>query len=201
MGRKEAIEDGIEFWFDHRYYYKVPCDVCGTKVIRGNYGRRLPCICDSCKAKKQQHKKEIEKAWFDVIEEKGEHRYNKALDAIQKQVKDFSKYETAARIARKAQDKYGSVPEAMVAVELIKLGYRFIPQQKIKKYRVDFFIPDIPMIIEVDGEIYHSKQTNREAEIQFAVGFGVKILHVPAELIANDIQKLGALIDKRIKMP
>ena len=210
MGKAEAIEDGIEFYDDPndpdlgylgKTIYLVPCSVCGNKKKVVKYGRNVNYVCDVCKAKKEYAKKKIADSWFEVIEEKGERRYNKALDNIQSQVKNFKPYERAAEIARKAQGKYGSVPEAMVAVELARLGYAFVPQQKIGRYRVDFYIPKIPMIIEVDGEVFHHKRTNREAEIQIMVGFETKMLSVPAELIEKDIQKLGDLIKKRIDMP
>lgn len=210
MGKREAIADGIEFYYDtHRAarghngvtVYKVNCEVCGEPMEVINYGRGLTYICDKCKAKKAQHKKEVEKAWFDVIETKGERRYNKALDKIQNQVKDFSEYDKAIRIARKAQDKYGSVPEAMVAVELIRLGYSFVPQQKIGRYHVDFYIPKIKTVIEVDGAIFHEhrQEGERDIKIRQTLGWSTAIIHIPAEWISKHIQRLGETIDKMIK--
>ena len=99
--------------------------------------------------------------------------------------------------ARMAQEKYGSVPEAMVAIELLRLGYRVIAQQKINKYRVDFYLPDDKIVIEVDGELYHSKKkhSDREAIIQLTLGWDAQIIHIPAELISNDIRKLKKCIE------
>lgn len=211
MGRNEAIADGIEFYWDpHRgarggtgvYVYKVKCEVCGAPTEAINYGRMMHYRCPKCKAKRERHKKEVETAWFEVIEEKGERRFNKALDKIQAQVKDFTEYEKPARLARKAQDKYGSVPEAMVAVELLRLGYPFIPQKRIGQYRVDFYIPKLKAVVEVDGKIFHGGPLNeREARINMAIGWNNKIIHVPAERIEKDIQKLGAIINAIINKP
>lgn len=91
---------------------------------------------------------------------------------------------------------YGSIPEAMVAIELLRLGYRIIPQQKVKKYKVDFAIPKEKIVIEVDGYVYHkdSYKGDREAIIQLALGLDWKIIHIPAELIAEDITKLKSAI-------
>ena len=36
--------------------------------------------------------------------------------------------------------------------------------------------------------------TGREAEIQFAIGLDWKMIHIPAELIRKDIQKLDEII-------
>lgn len=205
----DAERDGIEYYYDQTragrgrkgiIVYKVPCQVCGKIMERTNYGGNSTYICPKCRSKKKQHQKEVEQAWFDIIEEKGEARFDKALDKIEKQVKSFNEYERAAKIARKAQDKYGSIPEAMVAVELIRLGYSIIPQQKVGKYRVDFYVPKHKFVIEVDGEMYHKNtfKGEREARIQFALGLDVKIIHVPAELIVKDIQKLKKIIDSQL---
>jgi len=205
----DAERDGIEYYYDPNrggrgrrgcLVYKVPCQNCGQTFERIAYGGSSTYICPTCKSKSKLHQKEIERAWFDVIEEKGEARFNKALDAIEKQVKSFDEYERAAKIARKAQDKYGSVPEAMVAVELIRLGYSIIPQQKVGRYRVDFYVPKHKFVIEVDGEVYHKDRFKgeREARIQFALGLDVKIIHVPAELIVKDIQKLKKVIKSQL---
>lgn len=207
MGIREADNDGIEHYFDPNKgargmrgaeIYIVPCDVCGNMMKTLNYGHNRKFICDRCKDRRERHKQEVETAWFEVIEEKGERRFNQALDKIQAQVDDFSKYDKAVKAARKAQDKYGSVPEAMVAVELLKLGYRIIPQQKVGKYRVDFYLPKEKMVVEVDGELYHRDnfRGDREATIQLSLGLDLTIVHVPAEWISKNIRKLKKVIEK-----
>jgi very-short-patch-repair endonuclease len=160
-------------------------------------------ICDRCKYGNREQKEAIAKAWLDEIETKGERRFNQALDRIQKQVRDFSKYEKAVEIARTMQDRYGSVPEAMVAVELIRLGYSIIPQQKVGKYRVDFYIPKEKIVIEVDGAIYHRDRFggNREAEVNLMLGLDTRIIHIPAELIGQKIWKLKECIEVGMKLP
>lgn len=83
----------------------------------------------------------------------------------------------------------------MVAIELLKLKYKIIPQQKVGKYRVDFAIPKEKIIIEVDGKIFHNGTLNdREAEIQLMIGLDWKIIHIPAELIRENITKLKSAI-------
>ena len=212
MGKKEADLDGIKYYYDPKRWFSghagatvfiVPCSKCGGPTESLKYGRGMRFVCDRCKRRDAYRKHEVEKAWFDVIEEKGEHRYNQAWDAIQAQVKDFSEYEKAARIARQAQDRYGSIPEAMVAVELAKIGLSFVPQQKVGKYRVDFYIPKLKLVIEIDGEVFHAngRLSNREAEIQLTMGFSTRIMHIPAEKIRKDIVKLKPLIQQRMKMP
>jgi very-short-patch-repair endonuclease len=57
---------------------------------------------------------------------------------------------------------------------------------------VDFYLPDQKIVVEVDGSLYHQKpRDNREATIQLSLGLDARIVHIPAELIAKDIHKLG----------
>lgn len=212
MGKREAIVDGIEFYYDRNCprggrmgctVYLVPCSRCGHIIRSNNYGRNKEYICDMCRLGEKRKQDAIAESWLQEIETKGERRFNAALDEIEAQVKDFSKYESAISIARLGREKYGSIPEAMVAIELIRLGYKIIPQQQVGKYRVDFFVPEQKFVVEVDGDLYHknNRKSDREATVQFSLGLDVKIIHVSAELIRKNIQKLGKYISKSLELP
>ena len=212
MGKKEADIDGIKYYYDSSVgsrgrmgctIYLVPCEKCGKIIRRKTYNRNNTVLCDACRLGEKKKRDAVAAAWLDEIETKAEHRFNQALDEIQTQVDDFAKYDKSVKVARRGVEKYGSIPEAMVAIELLHLGYRIIPQQKIGKYRVDFYVPDDKFVIEVDGSVYHHGKniTEREAIVQMSLGLDVKIIHVPAELIRKNIQKLGAFIDASLKVP
>ena len=194
---REAKEDGIRI-VDGKYreLYSIPCEMCGTHILKTQYSRKRNYVCSYCK----NTIKKKEKLAFEQItgtETTAERRFKKAVANIEKQVRDFDKYENAIRIAKTRIEKYGSIPEAMVAIELLKNKYRIIPQQKIGKYRVDFALPDIKRVIEVDGALYHKNinKGDREATIQLSLGASWKTLHIPAELIAKDIRKLRKIIE------
>lgn len=195
MGYVEAIEDGIEIY--HNRSYKIPCEKCGRKIYRTQYSRTRTYLCDYCKGKINNKKKAY--ASKEVLETKTpkEIQFEKAIKEIENQVDDFTKYKNAIKIARTRDESYGSIPEAMVAIELLKNKYVIIPQQKVGKYRVDFALPRDKIVIEVDGRRYHDGiKSGREAKIQFSFGLDWKIIHIPAELIRDDIQKLKAIIDR-----
>ena len=204
MSKIEAELDGIETEYDPNYgsrgrrgtyLYKIPCAICGKIVRRVCYTRTITYLCDYCKTTVRK-KKEISKELLEVKTPK-EKQFDKAVNKIKKQVFDFSLYEKAIKIAETRQELYGSIPEVMVAIELLRLGYSIIPQQKIKKYKVDFAIPKEKIIIEVDGSLYHKDvyKGEREAIIQLSLGFDWKIIHVPAEKIAENITKLKQVIE------
>ena len=150
---------------------------------------------------KTPYKKAVLKKELLETRTKREIQFDKAVENIKRQIPEFQDYAKAIEIARKANEKYGSIPEAMVAIELIRLGYSIIPQQKINKYNVDFAIPKHKIIIEVDGKIFHSNDTKKEREaiIQLSVGIDWKIIHIPAEYIAKDIQKVEQIIKELSK--
>lgn len=203
-----AEMDGIE-WYKKRSYsqtrtfYKVKCEVCKREMESGIYDRKRHFICDYCKLKikKKEEQKKIDYSEIMGIQTRREKQFEKAIDNIKKQVADFHKYEKAIEIARTREEMYGSIPEAMVAIELLRIGYRIIPQQKVKKYKVDFAIPKEKIVIEVDGSVYHkdSYKGDREAIIQLALGLDWKIIHIPAEYIAKDIQKVEQIIKELSK--
>lgn len=212
MGKREADIDGIKHFYDPSVktrgglgceIYLVPCAKCGQPIRMKMYGRNRSFICDYCKLGEKKKMTEAVNSWLDSIETKAERRFSHALDEIESQVNNFGEYENAIKVARRAVEMYDSIPEAMVAVELIRLGYSIIPQQKIGKYRVDFYVPKLKLVIEVDGETFHrnNRQPNREATIQFSLGLDAKIVHVPAELIRKDIRKLSKVIEAGLKMP
>lgn len=192
----EALADGIEISRDARGHilYHVPCASCGAKIQRKAYWGKEVHLCPYCKTSVKTKTRQLKHKEVLQVKSKAEIRFEKAVDEIQKQVRNFQDYEKAIEIAKARVEKYGSIPEAMVAIELIRLKYNIIPQQKVKKYRVDFILPKEKFVVEVDGSLYHPHITEREAEIQFALGLDWKIIHIPAELIRDDIQKLKETI-------
>lgn len=195
-----ALEDGITVIEGKhgRFGYIIPCELCGGDVKRTQYSRTRNYICDYCKGLIKK-KEKIVLTHIEDVETPAERRFNKAVAKIEKQVKNFQAYEKAINVAKTRAEKYGSIPEAMVAIELIKNKHRIIPQQKIGRYRVDFALPDIKMVVEVDGTIFHrmtERKEDREYAIQLALGFDWKIIHIPAELAAKRITRLEKAIQK-----
>lgn len=199
MGYCDAIEDGIEtVGGKFGYYYRIPCEICGEKIRRTQYSRKRNYICDYCKGViKKKQKAKIPEELQDVKTKK-ELQFDKAIKEIEQQSKCYDEYKKSIEIARKRLELYGSIPETMVAIELIKNGYSIIPQQKIGRYKVDFLIPKEKIVVEVDGEIFHAKERNedREATIQISLGFDWKIIHIPAEKIRKDISKTDIIIKR-----
>lgn len=207
---QQAIEDNIEIevvergFHDSRctptvtYYYKIPCEMCGRVLRRIQYSRKRHYVCDYCRGVvKKKEKLLIDEHILNTKTQK-EKQFDKAVEELKSQVGDkFIEYQSCIETARKRVESYGSIPEVLVAIELLKLKYRIIPQQKIGNYKVDFAIPQHKIIIEVDGITYHRKINHkRESSIQLSIGLDWNIIHIPAEYIRKDISKLKEVLGK-----
>jgi very-short-patch-repair endonuclease len=204
MSRADALRDGIKYDDNgYRLLYYVPCQNCGKIHGRRKYTGKEIYLCPAClELKHAKQRAEVEALALSMpdAETKEEKRYRSAVEAIEKQVGSLKGYEKAVDICRKATYKYGSIPEAMLAIELIRKGYRIIPQQKVGKYRVDFALPNEKLIIEVDGSLYHAnkqKELEREASINYAIGLDWRFIHIPAESISKDVRRVVRLLKHR----
>lgn len=175
--------------------YHIPCAKCGRIVKRKIYNGDKAYYCDICRNGLVKKEKALEHELLDEILSKEEQRFLKAKDKLLKQVKEPEAYRRAIQIAETRASYYGSIPEAMVAIELIRLGYAIIPQQAIGRYKVDFAIPKEKLIVEVDGGLYHKDaDPDRDNYIRLCMGLDWEIVHVPAEWIAKDIRRLSKVL-------
>lgn len=198
MSITEAMEDGIEHIPGVRSgTYLIPCEICGRKIRRTAYSRKRTYICDYCKGVIK--KKTVPK--IPDTETKAERRFGKAVDRIREQVRNFGKYERAVEVARTRVEKYGSIPEAMMAVGLIQAKFTIIPQQRIGKYNVDFLIPRHKAVVEVDGKLYHADlehEGKRDLYLRTALGFDWTVIHVPAERVEQSLEKSVLFVLNRV---
>ena len=90
-------------------------------------------------------------------------------------------------------------------MQLEKEKIRYFPNYKIGNYSVDFLLPDMKRIIEIDGEIYHTNENKefiRERSIMCMVGEEYEIIRIPASYVPNFIIKnlreiVEFIVDKR----
>ena len=185
------------------YVFEIPCEECG-KIYEQRWVYRSDDrhVCPYCKEIGKKRIKAAKQTLINAVYTPGEQRFFKAKEQYLQQVKNAKNRDRAVAAAEKACEKFGSIPEAMVGIELIRLGYRIYPQHKIGQYHVDFAIPDQKLIVEVDGSLYHSdkaKLLQRDAAIGYIIGFDWVIVHIPADLIKKDITKTKSCIDAMLQ--
>ena len=77
-------------------------------------------------------------------------------------------------------------------MQLEKEKIKYKPNYKIGNHRVDFILPGMKRIIEVDGEMYHKDEDKdflRERAIMRVVGEEYEIVRISASYIPNYIVK------------
>lgn len=192
----ETEKVGNRQTFGHTFL--IDCNECSRQISTKVYRRDKIYLCEYCKNKIERKKEEIIFNYLDKIVTPKEQAFNRACEELKKQVNDYSSYENTIRIARSRCELYGSIPEAMVAIELIKLGYSIIPQQKVGKFIVDFVLPKNKIVIEIDGSIFHNDgiRIGREEAIKIMLGREYEIIHIPAEDIRKQIKVMKTIMDK-----
>ena len=98
---------------------------------------------------------------------------------------------------------FQSTEEIMVAIELIQKGYKINHQVQIFEFRVDFVVPELKVVLEVDGRLFHSgKRTEeilRDELIENKMGNGWYVIRIDTENINKNITKLIPAIKAVIK--
>lgn len=83
----------------------------------------------------------------------------------------------------KGIDRFSSVPEVIVAIQLKMQGIEYVSQKKIGNKKIDLFLPEMKVCLEIDGELYHTddeKTKGRDEEIYSILGSEYEIIHIDA---------------------
>jgi very-short-patch-repair endonuclease len=89
----------------------------------------------------------------------------------------------------KIEEDFYSRAENYVALELQILGIECIRQYQIGKYFADFYFPEINVVLEVDGYIYHSSKEAFEHDRirdKFMNDKGFTVIRVTGTLLKNN---------------
>ena len=69
--------------------------------------------------------------------------------------------------------------EQLIAEELSELGLRYDQQVEVYPYTIDFFVPELGMVIEADGIYGHLKKRDVKRDADIMRIYGVEhILHI-----------------------
>ena len=79
--------------------------------------------------------------------------------------------------------------ENIIAECLDKAGLRHAPQYEIFPYTVDFYIPELKIVIEADGKMGHLKKRDKKRDVYLIEQFDVNyVLHIK-ELTKEKIEE------------
>lgn len=157
-----------------RILYEHFCAICDTAFASKE---KRDYICEDCSRKIKLIRKieVVDSAEDTLIKEFWNDKWNKFNDRTIK----------SADVVRKRVfdgiDNFGSKQEAMVAIQLERNGVSYETQKKIGEYKVDFFIPKLRIVLEIDGCLYHTNENAtflRDRKIMSYLGEKWEIVHL-----------------------
>lgn len=198
---RRVLPDG--FIIDSELGYFAVCNECGKEFKCRQHIRSDRRICPNCKDREKEIREILTN---DMAGPRVKLRkFDEAVSRIESNVKNVKSYQPAIDTIRKVVLRKGwfqSTEEIMAGIELIKNGVRTIHQQKVGKYRVDFALPDMKVILEIDGKPFHSDKTKegiRDGNIQLALGLSWYVVRIDTDLINKNISKLVPAIKAAVE--
>ena len=201
LGYKEAVEDNVRILNRGRQKFYFPlCQHCGKEVKTPFYDTRKKYTCTLCKLMTDDEPK------AEVTKETKEKRFDTAILRISGYVTNMEPYEKAINTVQKVLHNPGwfdSTEEVMVAIELIKHGYRINHQVPLKRYKLDFVLRDQKVILEIDGP-YHTEKTKAKEQLRDDIAiasFGAdwEVLRISTDDINQNITRLTEAIEKSVE--
>lgn len=185
------------------------CWRCGNYFDGVNSRHRE--YCNECAELFKEEDKELMDRY---LEKKIRVMWRRAVNNLEKQSlrMDDYYYESQAVLDLALSDysKFRSSPEMMVAMELLKNNIRIKSEYKILKYRVDFLLPDLKVVLEIDGRLHDfriKKDSNRDVAILTELNkdvSGWEIIRIPTKYIEQNVKQLvpaiTALYNERQKL-
>ena len=171
------------------------CIFCGTLLENSQY------VCEECQEKVDLLKmiKKVDSAKTKI---------EKANKKFFGRTTDYSN-ERKAIITKIIDNKniFKSTEEICFAMQLEREKIKYYPNFKIGAYSVDFLLPTLRKIVEIDGEIYHTgeKKENemiRDRLINHVVGMDYDFVRIPSTYVPgytlrNIKDILDFVVDKR----
>lgn len=194
---------------------KISCWICGaeateTRAYEGIFGDSMPkelsrytrCYCAKCKAEVDEREKADRELYIKL---KKREMFLRACNILEKQNTDMYKYKEAIEAVEEFvdthPDKFDSSYEVLAAIILIHNRIHCKMQFKVWRYQVDFCLPELFVLLEIDGDRhkYKKKQdSERDKEIKKALGPVWDIIRINTDYLDMNAKKLPDAIQKVI---
>ena len=127
--------------------------------------------------------------------------YERAVRMLERQDIDLYLYKEALEAVKEFSesnlDLFDSAHEMVAAAVLINDEIHIKTQHKVAGYRVDFWIPEMKIVLEIDG-IFHehtvNRDTKRDIKIREALGRDVEIIRINTKYIEQNAKMLADAI-------
>lgn len=188
------------------------CWICGEiatttrPVFNGSYWDTPPmteyhrCYCEKCL--KEFEQKEVEERKL-YIKLKKREMFRKAVNLLEKQHTNMYEYREAIEVVQDFiednVDKFDSSYEVLTAIVLVHNRIYSKMQYKVGPYQVDFLLPDLMVVLEIDGERHKHKKdydSVRDKYIKKELGPHWEIIRIDTDNLDKNAKKIPEAIDK-----
>lgn len=172
----------------------------GSSFISPKPSKCHRCYCEKCF--EEERRKEVEERKL-YIKLKKREMFRKAVKLLEAQDTDMYEYQEAIDVVsdfiEDNVDKFDSSYEVLTAIVLVQNRIYSKMQYKVGKYQVDFLLPDMFVVLEIDGERHKHKKdydSVRDKEIKKTLGPHWEIIRIPTDRLDKDAKKIPEAIDK-----
>ena len=132
--------------------------------------------------------------------------FKRACETLEKQntkMYDFQEAINAVEeVVNEKPDKFDSSYEVLAAIVLVKNRIYSKMQYKIGPYQVDFLLPEIGVVLEIDGERHKQKKdydSKRDAFIKQKLGYGWDIIRINTDYLDMKAERLPEAIERVVE--
>ena len=168
------------------------CWICGANIPESFKSMDVQSgrFCLQCQRK---HAKEYRETVDEYLKLKSQVMFERAMRMMEHGGADMTKYKRYALAVQKHQadnpDLYKSTHEIIAAVVMLEQDYDFEMNYKIGEFVVDMYIPDLHIIVEIDGYLHDwnkLKDSNRDVKLRQMLGAEWEVVRIPTKYIEQN---------------
>lgn len=174
------------------------------KEILDNTGQCERAYCAECGGIVEQ---EYQDDLAEYLRLKSKLMVNRAIRTLERQTIDIYDYreaiEVVSEFAANNTEKFMSSEEIIAAIILVHNEIKTTIQHKILNYQVDFYLPTLKVVLEIDGYMHdHSeiKDSRRDMKIREELGDEWEIIRIPTKYIDENAEMLPEAIKEAKKL-
>lgn len=130
--------------------------------------------------------------------------FERAIKTLEKQAIDIYEYkdiiEQMSEYVNENPEKFDSAQEIIAAIILVDNAVKVKTQYKIERYRVDFYIPEYKIVLEIDGDFHKNnlfRDNQRDIKIREILGDDWETVRISTAYIDRNAR---ALVDAMLSI-
>lgn len=172
------------------------CWICGKDIIE-SFGSMDIMSGRFCKEHWREHQKQYKQIVADYLKLKTQIMFERSVRLLENTGMNMTnikrEVQAVQRHSADSPESYKSSQEMVTAIIMLKAGYDFELNYKIGKYIVDMYLPDLKLIVEVDGERHdnrHLQDSKRDTELRRMLGDEWEVIRIPTQYIEQNPERI-----------